>query len=169
MRNKAILFLVSCFLIGVFTPSHKSQAQQPTEFEKQLVRNTLDKAFSGKDGALEVSLMFAGCNGFQSSLYNHLTRQAIMRNDDILLAQKISRQSLTAGWAATVLVFDHKEAPDQHVNLIANDVRRKWRPKLSAMGNDLDKTVWEQLAKCTHVAPASEILLEMAEKDKEEK
>jgi len=134
-------------------------AQSPPLDAQQLA--LLNKGLSGKDGALEVSAQLAACYGFQSELYNHLTRRVEMSLEDIELYNTISRQSLRDGLVAVVLIFNYQPRPNKYVNEIADVTRATWKPKLAQMTGKIDKYVWAELAQCYRLAPVTEYMLSL--------
>lgn len=136
-----------------------SAAQSPPLDAEQLA--LFNKGLSGKDGALEASALFASCYGFQSELYNHLTRRVEMNMEDIELYDTISSQSLRDGLVAVVLIYNYQPRPNKHVNEIADVTRAKWKPKLAQMTGKIDKDVWSELAQCYRIAPVTEYMLSL--------
>ena len=143
----------------------QAAAQSPPLDAEQLA--LFEKGLSGKEGALEVSAQFATCFGFQSELYNHLTRKVEMSLEDIELYDTISSRSLRDGLTAVVLIFNYQPRPNKYVNEIADAARAEWRPRLAQMPGKIEKDVWAELAECYRIAPVTEYMLSLRDPEME--
>lgn len=157
-KRQRTLPLLSAILAGLAFGIPGAAQSPPLDAQQA---ELINRALSGKEGAFEVSARLASCFGFQSELYNHLTRKVEMSMEDIELYETISSQSLRNGLVAVVLIFNDQARPDKHVNEIADTARAKWKPKLAQMTGKLDQQVWAELAQCYRISPVTDYMISL--------
>ncbi len=152
----------SIFLVLSLCVYSHGQAQTSQTADQKLRAELLELQQSGKEGSLQVAAIFAKCHGFQSALYDRLTKDVILKVDEMKFAQQISTQSLEAGGTAFLFTASHSASPETTVNAISRATRGKWEPLLSKPG-DIDELVWENLSYCMKLAPMSRYMIEEIE------
>lgn len=157
--------LLSAVLTSLALSSPATAQSPPLDAEQQAL---FSKAFSGKEGAFEVSALLADCYGFQSELYNHLTHRVEMDMEDIELYETISGHSLRDGLVAVILIYNYQPRPRKYVDEVADVTRAQWKPRLAQMTGALDKDVWDKLAMCYRVAPVTEYTLSLRDVEVQE-
>jgi len=157
--------LTSTILVALASALASTSAIAQSNSDQELRAGLLDLKNSGPDGSLQVAKMFAQCHGFQSALYENLTKKVVLKLEDSDFASNIGEQAMIDGHMAFLSSVSYKSDPKSYVNDISRAERDYWAGIIDKPGKK-DPLIWEKLSLCQKIAPMNQYFVKVMRKSK---